>query len=632
MTDRVKWGPGRRERFRHLCRDELDRALGGRSSAEGDWTRWMEQYRAPASSGMKHYPFEGASNYIMPITAMNMDPILAMYMGNIHQAQNIWTITPLNENWIKASKPLQDYLQWLDVTMLKMWDVNIRAMREALLLGTSVYKTYWFWETRNVTAYDGAGNRVRQARTFNKPIVDHVNLADFLVPPEARAIQPDDQGGATWVAERHRMTAPKLKIMGKGQEPFLPNFEPDEVEKATRWFETGLTDREAAENKLDAITDDTGRFDELRPIEIWEVHMRFDTTGSGVEDDIIVHFHKDTAAILRAVYNHHPGGRPYDVIRYLRGDGFYGIGVAEQCDMWQQVISDVMNFDIDKIILSHSPMWSASEGANILPDEPIFPGKIWFRNEPDDIQPLSFMSGGNHEVLQLIGLLQNGADARTGVGDLQRSNITSLPSRTPATTVNNMLQQSNTRFDMSIKDLRMGGLSNVGLRILQNLQEQSRNFQNNPFADAYASTAAKVLGMPEGQEVASVLMNPPNESIEFGVGVQLTATSGTNNREMQRQSKLALLQLGSQMGEQFINLAGLIQQGGAVGETAIQLFQGGAELLRQVLEEFDVRNPEEFIPNLQSLLQTTQGLGGGGGVPPGAQQGGGQGPPGTGGF
>ena len=178
----------------------------------------------------------------------------------------------------------------------------------------------------------------------------------------------------------------------------------------------------------------------------------------------------------------------------------------------------------------------------------------------------------------------------------------------------------------------MGGLSDVGLRLLQNLQEQSRNFSNNPFADAYASTAAKVLGLPEGQEVASVLMNPPGESIEFGVGVQLTATSGTNNREMQRQSKLALLQLGSQMGEQFINLAGLIQQGGPVGETAIQLFQGGAELLRQVLEEFDVRNPEEFIPNLQSLLQTTQGLGGQGGVPPGADQGGGQGPPGFGGF
>ena len=619
MADTVKYGKGRRDFLRQFLRFEIDRALGARTSVEKKWRDYLVQYRAQPEVGIAHFPFEGASKVTVPVTANNVDPIWARYMANIHGAENVWTMRALSEKWVTAAKPLQDFTQWLDVNQLHMWDVNMRAFQDMIKLGTAVYKTGWKFEQRRTWGYDDQLNRVRRTEMINRPVVDHVNIVNLLVPPEAREVDPDVQHGALWVAERLRIRPPALRAMARGQEPFLPNFIPEGVEEVMRWVENSLTEEESQRNVNDRVGDDlSGAFFESREIELWETHLRFDTTGDGIEEDIIVTYHKPTSTILRSVYNWLPGGRPYSVIRYLRGDGFYGIGVGEQTETWQEVISNVLNYDIDKLLLSNAPMFAAKEGANILPDEPIFPGKIWsLLNPKDDLLPIHMVAPGNFDMMQMMGFLQEESRRHTGLNDLQQANISALPSRTPATTVQSLLQEGNTRFDMSIKDLRQGGLSEVGLRVLQNLQFQTRNFTNNPFAKAYLATAQQVLGEPEGQEaVRAITGGFPAEPIQNGIGVQLTATSGLSNKELMKQSNLALLQIGSQMGEQFINLAALVQQGGLVGEVATKLFAGGSELLLRTLEQFDVRNPEEIVPNIQALLSAQSQLSGGGNIQP----------------
>jgi hypothetical protein len=255
-------------------------------------------------------------------------------------------------------------------------------------------------------------------------------------------------------------------------------------------------------------------------------------------------------------------------------------------------------------------MLAIKEGANVVPDEPIFPGKQWHLNDADDIKPFHMVAPGNFEIMAMMEFVKDTYDRATGVTELQQGSITGLPSRTPAQTVQSLLAMGNTRFDMSMQDLRFGGLAEVGTRILQNLQIQTLDSVNNPDAAMYTELAIKVLGEPEGQFTAQTLQIP-FESIDLGIGVQLTATSGANNKEMMKQSNLALLQILSQVYPQFIELAGLIQQGGLVGQVAQDAFRGGQEMVQRVLEQFDVRNPEEIIPNLSaqasSMAQMAQG-------------------------
>jgi len=121
-----------------------------------------------------------------------------------------------------------------------------------------------------------------------------------------------------------------------------------------------------------------------------------------------------------------------------------------------------------------------------------------------------------------------------------------------------------------------------------------------------------VLGEPEGRYVATALQLP-FEAIETGIGVQLTATSGTANKELAKQNQLALLQLYSQLGPQFLQLAQLIQAqpGTPAAEVATQLFRGGAEFMTRLMEQFDVRNVDELVPNVQSLISATAAAGNG---------------------
>ena len=608
MADRVGWSGTRRNDCIKFLRTEVDRAEAQRLSLERAWRRYLELYRAPINKAVAHFPFEGASSRTYPLAAMNVDPIWARYMQNIHAPNNLWTITALNERWIDVAKPLQDYLQFLDNHILKMWDVNMRVFSEMLKLGTSIYKTHWRYEQRRKVGYDKYKQRTRITETINQPTVDHVSISNFLLPPEAKEIDPDKQGGARWVAERHMLLPNQLRAMAKGQEPFLPNLDSQAVEKVLKWQELSLTEHDQKILQMDKLDDSISQ-SFGRPIEIWEIHARWDTTGNGVDDDIVILWHQPSFTMLRATYEPMPY-RPYTAIRYLRGDGFYGIGICEQMEMWQGTMSDVMNYNIDKILLTNAPMIRAREGANVLPNEPIFPGKVWYADK-DELEPFWLTTNSSVDIPGLLSMLQEGSKQRSGITDLQFGTIGSLPSRTPATTVQSLLQEGNTRFDMSMKDVRIA-LGEVGLRNLQNLQTQATDYVNNPEGQEYLRLAAMILGEPEGDFVAQALAIP-FESIELGVGVSLTATSGANNKELMRQSNLALLQLYAQLGPQFLELASLIQQGGPVGETATQLFEGGRELMARVLEQFDVRNPEEIIPNVTALLQAQGQVGGNGG-------------------
>jgi len=571
----------------------------------------LELYRAPEPKGIRRFPFEGASNRIFPLSAMTLDAVLPRYMRTLHAQTNVFTLQALNERWTPVAKPLQDFLEYLDHNILNLWDVHYRTFDEMLKLGTGIIKTGWRFEAHRVTGYDSSLTRTQVVRQINQPTVDHVPLAHLLIPPEALSLDPDAQGGATWVAERQRYRPYALAAMAKAQAPFLPNFDPAATADVLRYEESSPTEYQQKVSELDNLPPTTSLAWQ-RPVELYEVHARFDTTGNGFEDDVVAVYHHQSFTLLRATYNPYAHGkRPYSVVRYRRGDGFYGIGVCEQAKMWQDTISDVLNFDIDKLLLSNSPMLAFKEGANVLPNEQIFPGKLWPLSDPkNDLNPIFLAAPGKYDLNSLMAFLQEGAKQRTGVTDLQFGTVGAIPSRTPATTIQALLQEGNTRFDMSLQDVRLSGLNHVGLQILQLLQQQAGNVVNNPDGKKYVALAAMVLGQPEGQYVATALQLP-FEAIETGIGVQLTATSGTANKELAKQNQLALLQLYAQLGPQFLQLAQLIQSqpGTPAAQVATQLFHGGAEFMTRLMEQFDVRNADELVPSIQALLQAQSAVG-----------------------
>lgn len=640
MADPIKWGPGRLAQIIDYLDHEMRLALDASDPLRRQWRDWLEQYRAPAKQPVKKFPFEGAANRVIPITATDVDQLYAKEMQTIFAPDNLWTLEALNEDWVDAVKPLQDGLAWLDHNTLKMWDVCKRLKLEKFKLGTGIYKHGWLYESRPTYGYDPMGKVVRGQRTRGLPFVDHVRCADFLIPAYSYAIQPDRQGGAPWVAERLRIGANRLRSLADATAPFMPGINRDACNYILKYLESTVTEHDAKIQTLDYIRRGSGPeldFDKSttqstsnqpslitvpREIELWEVHIRWPSGGVGngtdpsratqgkndSEDDCVLWYHLPTRQVVRAIYNpYHHGQRPYEIERMFPGDGFWGIGICEQKEMFQEAGSELINFMYDNVLASNSIMLAAKMGANITAGEPIYPYKIWMTEGDPRAEIMPFQMGQIYQSLpEMIQLMATLGERRTGISDIQLGNMAGVPSRTPATSMINMLAEGNRRPDFAVKDSRYEGLSMVGLRVLQYLQQ----YCGSPVdvgGQVLLQLMVKSLGMPEGVFAGQKLMTP-TDSPELGLGVGVTATSGAANKEVAKQNMVALLQLAGQITPQFIQLIQVAQQanGTPVGDVALQSALGLRELYTRALEQYDVRNIGDVAPDIKA---DTQGLG-----------------------
>jgi hypothetical protein len=644
VTDkRIKWGPGRQEAFLDWIIPEIQAAESARASLDRKWERWLEQYRAPATQATRQFPFPGAANYVMPVTAIDVDQLFAKFMQTIHAPANIWTIEAMNPDWTDVAKPAQDYLQWLDHALLHMEEVDQRALLELVKLGTCIYKTDWVYEYREIGTYDETGNRIRAMRQVSHPRVDHVRLTDFLLPAYSYAIQADDQGGAPWVAEKHRARIAQLESIADAHEPYLPNYGKLGIQKIKEWLApsqpeyddtvqglqfnhtAGGRGGEPFEKTLGAATNHQGGGSGMQPktdVEWREIHARFATQGSS-EDDIVVELHIPTRTIIRGTYlRYHHGQRPYEKAVYFPTEGFHGIGVCEQKEVFQALESDLANYTNDNVLLGNATCLGAKQGANVAPGEPVYPGKIFITdgNPKDELMPFQLGAGvypgldGLRDSYSFLGR------QRTGVSDLNSGNIQSLPSRTPATTVQSLLEEGARRPDLTLKDIRRC-LSRVGLRIIQLIQQHAtpgHDSQGHEFLEASVS----VLGDETGMGVMQML-SLPMQSPEFGLAVNLTATSANANKELMKQSMIGLLQIQMQTAPVFLQLMmqAIQFQGTPIGQIALDSAQGMAFTQKRLMEQFDIRNLSEVVPTIpkdpvgaitdpQAALQLLSGGGG----------------------
>ena len=606
MPEQLVWGKGRKEAFVEYFATDLQRALMDRSPLERKWARWLEQYRASVTTALKQHPWIGASNRTVPFTAMNADPLIARFVTTLDAPPNLWTLQPLNERWVSAAKPMQDFMQYLAQDTLHMYDVIYRAALEFVKLGTCITKSGWTFERRNALVYESNGQIVRQTQMLSQPFVDHVSLLDFVMPAEAYHIQPDQQGGAAWCAERIWLNLGQFLARAQGQEPFAPDYDPAAVQLVSKFLESYTSSQGSVEETRWKLDDNQPSH--LRRIELWEGHCRFDATGTGTVDDIVVVFHLPSRTMLRATpqpYRH--GKRPYEEARYFRGDGFYGIGECEQSEMFQETLSAVLNYQIDNVFAVNSPMIGVKLGANVVANEPIYPLKQWILDDPSkDIREIK-LSDMYQSLPQLAQILQNWGERRTGINDIQLGNPAQLPARTPATSMLSLLQEGNRRFDLSLKDFR-SMLDRTGQRTLQNLQQFLSNPIQNPGAMPTLQMIVQTLGAPEGGYVAQKLAIPL-ENIEAGLGVAITATSGSINKEVEKQSFMSLLQLQASMFmPMYLELAQILGNpqlqimAPVVVQTAAQLFKGTSELQQRLYEQFDIRNTEDVLVNAAVLL------------------------------
>ena len=600
MADAVKWNKERKEAFRGWFRSELTNTIGDRGALETKWRNHIIQWRARIlGDGTGEVPFVGASDLEMPLTAIHTDPVFADFMQTLHVPQQFWSVVGKRPDTVDIAKPLQEFLGAVERNYIDMRLVNERVLMDMILLGTAVYKDYIFHERKTRKDYDETGAITDVTTVKFQPRIEPIPLQDFYIPAYASAIDPDAPvNAAPWVSQRFRLRESEFKMRSKAEDPYLPPYEKQPT-KVVENFVQDIRDNEVTE--VQRTEDEFVPYRDMK-IELHEVWARFDVDGDGIEEDIVVVWHQPTAQILRTTFNPFMHGkRPFEVARYMPGFGFYGLGIAE-LDEWAQIAAtNILNSTINNAFLSNSVMLGVPFGANINPDEPIYPGKIWPLGPNEKIQDIS-IGRPNPQMYELLDRFMQWSEARTGVNELRQGNLTGLPSRTPASTVLSILREGNKRFDMILGNMRQGALKKLGVKMLQNLVQISK------LDPRWKAEAIAVLGPEDGSKVAAILDGPVHE-IESKFGVSVTATSSQVNQEVEKQNFVALSQTMQQMYGarfQFAQVLAQMGQQDQLQQTALEGYNGSIELQRRMLEAYDIQNIDMFVGTPADTQQPQQ--------------------------
>lgn len=570
----------------NYLREEITRALNDRRPLEELWLRWQRMYKAIPEQEIKEFPFYGAANLVLPVIATDVDTIFSRLMGILFTPESLWSCQPLREDAVHYTPRLQEFLRWAQNNELEVYDATADFLMELCKLGTGVLKQRYRRKFEEVyefreTPY-GVLQQFSNVMTKDSPIVQHVSLWDFLVPGGTTNKLQD----APWCAERITLTWAQLQ------------------ERVSQGIYQA-SDRLAAWHARDRgswITQELQRMDRFMPtladkFELWEVWTKFDIRGNGRPVSVVCTIHLPTMTYLRIDYNpffHQE--YPYSVARYLRQEKrFYGIGLAEMGEMFQEEGSTMHNQRLDSHTIANSTMMKGRKGIGIKEDEPIFPGRWFLVDQMDDVQALPMGRNYDSSISDEQATMSYRI-ARTGVNDYVTGAASASVGYAAAYTNQMQEQRAGERFQQTLREVREA-LSDTGRRVVELYQQFDQS-----------GKVFTVLGSKDGQIVTQVLQFPL-ELIRYSVAIEVTATNASLNKEMEVRTNTILMQMVTQFYTQLLQGMGLIinpQLPPPMRMLAYQMVTGGVTLMRRLLDSYNVQDIDAIVPRIEEIINGGQ--------------------------
>lgn len=566
-------------------RREITQALNDRAPLEERWNRFLAGYRALPLEEEKQFPFWGAANLVLPVIATDVDTVYSRLMGLLFAADNMWSCQPLNAEMVDYAPRLQEFLQWAQDAELNIYPAVADYLLEKCKLGTGILKTRYTREQKRVYQFretdQGVSEQITTLLINDHPVVQHVSLFDFLLPASASDIQ-----NAPWCGERLTLTWGQLK--NRVAAGLYQN-----VQNLGSWWARDRGSRQTMlMEALDANSPGIGD-----KFELWECWLDYDVDGSGEPMAIVATIHLPTMSVMRIDYNpFFNQEKPYAESRYLRQEKrFYGIGLCEMLDQFQDEISTMHNQRLDNATLANSSMFKARKGIGIKQDEPIFPGRWFLLDNMEDVTPMT-MGQRYDSTVSYEELTLQYATRRTGVSDWISGADSPSANYGTATNAVQQLREGTKRFDQVLReDRRCLGI--IGRQVVELYQ------QYNQHGKEYLA-----MGQTDGAKVHTILQFPL-ELIRLSVSIELTATSASMNKEVEIRTNQLIMQMVMTFYQQIMTGVSYMtnpQIHPAIQQLASQMVQGGVTLMRRILDDYGVQDTDALVPILGGAINSGQ--------------------------
>lgn len=569
-----------------------------------DWIQWQRDYWAKPTEKVKNFPFRRAANVVIPMTAIAVETIYARLLTTLFSVKPFYSVRPRTKMWIEAAPNVEGWLQTEveDPNALDMDGFARESILELLKLGTGIGKSGYERDIRKVNIdQPGGGSTPRYITRKDSATLDYVPCANFLMRLSER-----DPQTAVWVGEEHNdITWAQLK-----RHALSGRMSKEAVENVKAWWQNGDTNSKAKEydtRRREIENTEPAWTQDFSFIEVW---ISFDVDGDGVDEEIVVDFHRDSRTILSARYNWYADAhRPYRIGVYIPVEGRWaGIGVGKQLEQFQPLITTVHRQRLDAGTLANMGQLAIKRGQGYSPDEPIFPGKMWFLDNPGtDIKEFSLSNTQHFQYISNEDNARQYADKRSGANEL----IIGTPQQgTPApfSTDYAKLTEGNKKFDMVLKNIRRWfGL--LGGDCLANYQQ---------FGGARLSERIWLARGEGGMWVEQVL-RMPQENVRRGAIVELTVTDSITNRDVEQAkwNQLFALLTGhyDKVLERAMQVASITQDPSVFLLFAQMSLRASNNVMNRLLDTYVIPDKESF--NLDPKDFQDALARGGGGIPTG---------------
>lgn len=574
--------------------DEWFQACKG--SHQAKLTEWAEQevnYRA-RSTGPLSTPFIGACGDIVPVMAMAVDPVHARLDTGIFKADPVFKIKPLKKKATKYSDGLEKWIEYYQKHKLQLRRVASPRLLELTKHGTMIFKTVYDHEKYNIMTYNAKWEAIKKEVTrFKGPRVFGISLADMMFPPQYQDIQD-----CPITFERQRYFATDLKVLEASGK--LANTDKVKDQKMVV-RDTLETTRQEAANHTETGT--TNR----NLIEVWEIWCDYDINGDGLPEKLVITWHESTREILQLRYNWYFHQRkPYTVVPYsISNDSLYGVGIGEMTGFFQDAQTKWHRMATDNTYLANIRMFIAKKESGIEEVPKLYSGKTFFVDNPDkDFIP--FAAANTYpstltERQNLFGL----AEKRTGISDyLTGRESPIVGSRATATSTVALIQEGTRRVEEVLENIRVGFAEILENCIYIWIQYGLDGLDDIVFGNDEIATSLKDFFDATSEQ-----------NIHGALAVELSATDAANNRSIQQQVQLAIIQTMMQYLDKLVQAGQLALQAAQVDPNLTgligEVMASARKMFRDLLQKYDIRNPDDYLPDLQRFLDAaTQGQGG----------------------
>lgn len=585
------------QRLRLWLHEEIHNARVEKQPLIEDWKKWQKQYWAEPDKPVRNWPFPKAANIVIPLTATAVEAVHARLLNTLWAAEPFYSIRPKSTVWIEIAPKVESWLQTEieNPNSLNMYQFTSESLMELCKLGTCVGKSgYDRTVLKSLRAYESGYEEEVFVERSNGACLDYLPVANFLI----RAGESNPQT-SPWCGEEHEFNWAQLKRMS-----LSGRMEPGAIELIKHHWVSARSEQSGEAGEYHENIDQLANLEPVwhERFKCQEIWCSFDVDGDGIDEEIVVDFHWQTMTILSVRYNWYSDlHRPYRGCQYVPVEGrFWGIGIGKQNEQFQEEITAIHRQRLDNATLANMGMVAVKKTSDYGPDEPIFPGKMWFFDNPkEDIMPVK-LSEVYNSAFANEPMTLGYSEKRTGVNEV----VLGMPQEgTPGTATSDLarLAEGNKRFDAVLKNVRRW-LRELGVDLLANYQQ-------------FGDRDRHWIIQGEDGAYVEMMFQMPAQLVRDGAIVEVTATDSITNREVEQQHMLGMMTLLERYYTGQFQLAQILDPQLAA-RVAMMAMTASTEAVKRLLETFNIVDAEKLV--IGGLDAIGGGTAPGGAAQPGA--------------